>query len=65
MSNMRDRFILRRGAEKLLRGKRALLVDDVLTSGATASACARALLEGGAGLVDLLTAARTLRYSAA
>ncbi|MFW6180716.1 MAG: ComF family protein [Spirochaetota bacterium] len=65
VSNMRDRFILRVETRKILRGKRVLLVDDVLTSGATASACARTLLEGGAGRVDLLTAARTLRFSAA
>jgi predicted amidophosphoribosyltransferase len=35
-----------------------LLVDDVLTTGATAGACAEALLEGGASRVGLLTAAR-------
>mgnify|MGYP001098769619 CR=1 FL=1 len=61
--NMRDRFTLRRGAGRQVMGRRVLLVDDVLTSGATASACARALLEGGADRVDLFTAARTLRFS--
>ena len=35
-----------------------LLVDDVLTTGATAAACAQALLQAGASRVDLLTAAR-------
>ncbi len=39
-------------------GKRVLLVDDVMTSGATANACAKALLAGGATRVDVLTAAR-------
>jgi predicted amidophosphoribosyltransferase len=37
-----------------------LLVDDVLTTGATAAACAEALRAGGASQVTLVVAARTL-----
>ncbi len=45
------------GREKL-RGERIVLVDDVLTTGATTNACARALREGGAGAVCVWTLAR-------
>jgi ComF family protein len=44
-----------------LRGKRVLLIDDVFTTGATASACALALKKAGAGTVSLLTLARADR----
>ena len=39
-------------------GKRILLVDDVMTSGATARACTEVLLDAGAASVDVLVAAR-------
>lgn len=41
-------------------GRRVVLVDDVLTSGATSDACARALLRAGASNVDLLVFARVV-----
>ena len=44
-----------------VQGHRVLLIDDVLTSGATANACARSLLNSGAESVDLLTVARAMR----
>ncbi|MGE0034777.1 MAG: ComF family protein [Xanthobacteraceae bacterium] len=41
-------------------GRRLILVDDVLTSGATADTCARALLRAGAANVDVLVFARVV-----
>ena len=49
-------FAARKGVR--LDGKRVVLVDDILTTGATAEACARLLLGMGAAEVCLLTATR-------
>jgi ComF family protein len=45
----------------LVAGERVLLIDDVFTTGATASACANVLLKAGAAEVLVLTIARPAR----
>ncbi|MEQ9327294.1 MAG: ComF family protein [Rhodospirillales bacterium] len=50
--------------ERLL-GRRILLIDDVMTTGATVSACVRALRRAGAESVDVLTIARVVRQAGA
>ena len=60
---LRERWTSVRGAYAIRRGRRVdnlrvLLVDDVLTTGATLDACSRALRRGGASYVAALTVAR-------
>ncbi|NDH54884.1 MAG: ComF family protein, partial [Betaproteobacteria bacterium] len=57
-ANVRGAFALRPGVT--LSGERLVLVDDVFTTGATTSACARALRAAGAGEVCVWTVARGL-----
>ena len=56
--NMRGAFTLAR--PEAVEGRRVLLVDDVLTSGATVDECVRVLRAGGAAAVDVLTLARVV-----
>jgi ComF family protein len=56
--NVRDAFRIRSGTP--LAGRSVVLVDDVLTTGATADACARTLRAAGAGRVDVYTVGRTV-----
>lgn len=51
--NVAGAFVVRRPA--LVRGRRIVLIDDVVTTGATARACVRALRAAGAAEIGLLT----------
>ena len=61
--NLQGAFKLNARNRQNLKGARVLLIDDVFTTGATVSACARILLQGGADSVDVLTLARVVRTS--
>jgi len=59
--NVRQAFDIHPRWAGKLEGKAVLLVDDVLTTGATVEACARTLERSGARHVDVLTLARVVR----
>ena len=59
--NVRQAFDVHPRWAAEVAGKTVLLVDDVLTTGATVEACARVLQRGGARHVDVLTLARVVR----
>ena len=51
LKNLHKAFSLRRNS--VIAGQRVLLVDDILTTGTTASECARTLRDAGAALVGV------------
>jgi len=59
--NLQGAFRVPLDARPRLKGKRVLLIDDVLTTGSTANAASRALLRGGAASVDILAFARVVQ----
>jgi ComF family protein len=59
--NVRGAFAVRPRWAARIPGQRIVIVDDVLTTGATAEACARTLLRAGAAAVDVLVLARVVR----
>lgn len=58
--NVQGAFAVSQLGREAVRGKRIVLVDDVMTSGATANAAARILLRAGAVRVDIVVFARVV-----
>lgn len=63
--NVAGAFAAREGAAARIAGRPVILIDDVLTTGATLSACARALKKAGAARVDALVLARVSKSGVA
>ena len=61
---MRGAFRIAERHRVELRGRAVILIDDVYTSGATATACARILRRAGAAEVAVLCWARVVRDEA-
>jgi ComF family protein len=58
--NVQGAFKVATEKKATVKGRRLVLIDDVLTSGATSDTCARALLRAGAASVDVLVFARVV-----
>ena len=63
LRNVAGAFAVNPRWRRHLTDKRVVLIDDVFTTGATVSSCARVLRRAGAARVDVLTLARVVPYS--
>jgi ComF family protein len=60
--NVRGAFAVRPRYKEALRGLHVILVDDVMTTGATVESCTKTLLRGGAASVSVITLARVIQH---
>ncbi len=58
-ANIKNAFAVK--TPEKIKGKRILLIDDVLTTGSTVNECARILMNNGARYVDVLTLAQAIK----
>jgi len=61
LKNVKHAFAVPETMQEMLRNKIVVLIDDVVTTGATANACAKALKKAGAKEVRVLALARTVK----
>lgn len=63
-ANLRGALVVPRQWRRVVQGRRCVVVDDVMTTGATLVECARALVEAGGAAVVGATVAATARRQA-
>ena len=61
MMNLVGAFIVREKKRQIIHNKSILLIDDVITTGATVNECAKVLKNAGAKQVNVLTIAKTIK----
>jgi len=61
IKNVQGAFTFNAKYNEIIKGKNILLIDDVMTTGATIKSCCRRLLKAGASEVNVLTIARTTK----
>ena len=59
--NVRSVFKIRENARTRIKGSNIIIIDDVMTTGATVESCARTLQRAGAGRVDVITLSRVVK----